>query len=193
MPDRATPRRRGILWACSDPSGSRDRTTRSTRLSRAVRRAHERLCERAPHARHDIRLPRRPNAGRRVGVRFGSGRSQTHSDASGVTNEESAGRRAVNSHGRRSGEEMALTRAAGPLALPADQRAGTAAEVQVAQVLLEERVEDVVNLTQQTVATLLGVRQPLVNRLLKRCAGAWTVQVSYGAGCRSSARTYSPR
>ena len=53
-------------------------------------------------------------------------------------------------------------------------------EVQVAQLLLEERVDDVVNLTQTTVAALLGVRRPSINRVLKRLVRAGMVQVSYG-------------
>ncbi len=52
--------------------------------------------------------------------------------------------------------------------------------VQVAQLLLEEQVDDVVNLTQTTVAALLGVRRPSINRVLKRFARAGMVQVSYG-------------
>lgn len=57
---------------------------------------------------------------------------------------------------------------------------GQPLEVQVAQLLLEEQVDDVVNLTQTTVAALLGVRRPSVNRVLKRFARAGMVQVSYG-------------
>lgn len=57
---------------------------------------------------------------------------------------------------------------------------GQPLEVQVAQLLLEEQVDDVVNLTQTTVAGLLGVRRPSVNRVLKRFARAGMVQVSYG-------------
>lgn len=53
-------------------------------------------------------------------------------------------------------------------------------EVQVAQLLLEERVEDVVSLTQATVAALLGVRRPSVNRVLGRFADSGMVEVSYG-------------
>jgi len=57
---------------------------------------------------------------------------------------------------------------------------GQPLEVQVAQLLLEEQVDDVVNLTQTTVAALLGVRRPSINRVLKRFARAGMVQVSYG-------------
>ncbi len=57
---------------------------------------------------------------------------------------------------------------------------GQPLEVQVAQLLLEERVDDVVNLTQTTVAALLGVRRPSINRVLKRLARAGMVQVTYG-------------
>lgn len=53
-------------------------------------------------------------------------------------------------------------------------------EVQVAQLLLEERVDDVVTLTQTTLAALLGVRRPSVNRVLRRFARAEMVEVSYG-------------
>lgn len=57
---------------------------------------------------------------------------------------------------------------------------GQPLEVQVAQLLLEEQVDDVVNLTQTTVAAMLGVRRPSINRVLKRFARAGMVQVSYG-------------
>ena len=57
---------------------------------------------------------------------------------------------------------------------------GQPLEVQVAQLLLEERVDDMVNLTQTTVAALLGVRRPSVNRVLKRFARAGMVEISYG-------------
>jgi len=57
---------------------------------------------------------------------------------------------------------------------------GQPLEVQVAQLLLEEQVDDVVNLTQTTVAALLGVRRPSVNRVLRRFARAGMVEVSYG-------------
>lgn len=57
---------------------------------------------------------------------------------------------------------------------------GQPLEVQVAQLLLEERVDDVVNLTQTTVAALLGVRRPSINRVLKRFARAGMVEISYG-------------
>lgn len=57
---------------------------------------------------------------------------------------------------------------------------GQSLEVQVAQLLLEERVDDVVTLTQTTVAALLGVRRPSINRVLKRFARDGIVEVSYG-------------
>jgi CRP-like cAMP-binding protein len=57
---------------------------------------------------------------------------------------------------------------------------GQSLEVQVAQLLLEERVDDVVTLTQTTVAALLGVRRPSINRVLKRFARDGLVEVSYG-------------
>lgn len=57
---------------------------------------------------------------------------------------------------------------------------GQSLEVQVAQLLLEERVDDVVTLTQTTVAALLGVRRPSINRVLKRFARDGMVEVSYG-------------
>ena len=57
---------------------------------------------------------------------------------------------------------------------------GQPLEVQVAQLLLEERVEDVVSLTQTTVAALLGVRRPSVNRVLRRFSDSGMVEVSYG-------------
>ncbi|MDQ3307502.1 MAG: helix-turn-helix domain-containing protein [Actinomycetota bacterium] len=57
---------------------------------------------------------------------------------------------------------------------------GQPLEVQVAQLLLEERVDDVVNLTQTTVAALLGVRRPSINRVLKRLARDGMVKVTYG-------------
>ena len=57
---------------------------------------------------------------------------------------------------------------------------GQPLEVQVAQLLLDERVDDVVNLTQTTLAALLGVRRPSVNRVLARFAREGMVQVAYG-------------
>ncbi len=57
---------------------------------------------------------------------------------------------------------------------------GQPLEVQVAQLLLEERVDGVVNLTQTTVAALLGVRRPSINRVLRRFARNGMVQLSYG-------------
>lgn len=57
---------------------------------------------------------------------------------------------------------------------------GQPLEVQVAQLLLEERVHDVVDLTQTTVAALLGVRRPSVNRVLRRFARGGLVEVGYG-------------
>ncbi len=57
---------------------------------------------------------------------------------------------------------------------------GQPLEVQVARLLLDEQVDDVVKLTQTTVAALLGVRRPSINRVLKRFARAGMVQVSYG-------------
>jgi CRP-like cAMP-binding protein len=57
---------------------------------------------------------------------------------------------------------------------------GQPLEVQVAQLLLEERVDDVVTLTQSTVAGLLGVRRPSVNKVLRRFARSGMVEISYG-------------
>lgn len=57
---------------------------------------------------------------------------------------------------------------------------GQPLEVQVAQLLLEERVDDVVGLTQTTIAALLGVRRPSVNRVLRRFAHSGVVQLHYG-------------
>jgi CRP-like cAMP-binding protein len=57
---------------------------------------------------------------------------------------------------------------------------GEPLEVQVAQLLLDESVEDVVSLPQTTVAALLGVRRPSVNRVLRRYARAGVIEVSYG-------------
>ena len=57
---------------------------------------------------------------------------------------------------------------------------GQPLEVQVAQLLLEERVEDVVALPQTTVAALLGVRRPSVNRVLRKFARGGMVEISYG-------------
>lgn len=57
---------------------------------------------------------------------------------------------------------------------------GQPLEVQVAQLLLEEQVDGVVGLTQTTVAALLGVRRPSVNRVLRRFAGRGLVALSYG-------------
>jgi len=57
---------------------------------------------------------------------------------------------------------------------------GQPLEIQVAQLLLEERVDDVVSLPQTTVAALLGVRRPSVNRVLRKFARAGLVEISYG-------------
>jgi CRP-like cAMP-binding protein len=57
---------------------------------------------------------------------------------------------------------------------------GEPLEVQVAQLLLDESVEDVVSLPQTTVAALLGVRRPSVNRVLRRYARGGLVELSYG-------------
>lgn len=57
---------------------------------------------------------------------------------------------------------------------------GEPLDVQVAQLLLEESVDDVVALPQATVAALLGVRRPSVNRVLRRFAKAGLVDTSYG-------------
>lgn len=57
---------------------------------------------------------------------------------------------------------------------------GQPLEVQVAQLLLEERVDDVVSLPQTTVAALLGVRRPSVNRVLRKLARHGLVEIGYG-------------
>ena len=57
---------------------------------------------------------------------------------------------------------------------------GQPLEIQVAQLLLEERVDNVVSLPQTTVAALLGVRRPSVNRVLRKFARAGLVEISYG-------------
>lgn len=57
---------------------------------------------------------------------------------------------------------------------------GQPLEAQVAQLLIEESVDEVVSLTQTTVAALLGVRRPSVNRVLNRFARSGMVQVGYG-------------
>lgn len=57
---------------------------------------------------------------------------------------------------------------------------GQPLQVQVAQLLLEEAADDVVSLTQTTVAALLGVRRPSVNRVLRRFTRGGLVEVSYG-------------
>ena len=57
---------------------------------------------------------------------------------------------------------------------------GQPLEIQVAQLLLEERVDDVVSLPQTTVAALLGVRRPSVNRVLRKFARGGLVEISYG-------------
>lgn len=57
---------------------------------------------------------------------------------------------------------------------------GEPLDVQVAQLLIEESVDDVVALPQTTVAALLGVRRPSVNRVLRRLARSGLVQISYG-------------
>lgn len=57
---------------------------------------------------------------------------------------------------------------------------GEPLEVQVAQLLLDESVDDVVVLPQTTVAALLGVRRPSVNRVLRDLARRGLVEISYG-------------
>lgn len=57
---------------------------------------------------------------------------------------------------------------------------GEPLEVQIAQLLLDESVDDVVALPQSTVAALLGVRRPSVNRVLRKFARAGWVEISYG-------------
>jgi len=59
-------------------------------------------------------------------------------------------------------------------------RLGQPLDVQVAQVLLDESVDDVVALPQTTVAALLGVRRPSVNRVLRKLVRAGLVEVSCG-------------
>jgi CRP-like cAMP-binding protein len=58
---------------------------------------------------------------------------------------------------------------------------GEPLEVQVAQLLLDESVDDVVALPQTTVAALLGVRRPSVNRVLRGFVRAGLVEISYGS------------
>jgi CRP-like cAMP-binding protein len=57
---------------------------------------------------------------------------------------------------------------------------GEPLEVQVAQLLLDESVDGVVVLPQSTLAALLGVRRPSVNRVLRKFHRAGLVHVSYG-------------
>jgi CRP-like cAMP-binding protein len=57
---------------------------------------------------------------------------------------------------------------------------GESLEAQVAQLLLDESLDDVVALPQTTVAALLGVRRPSVNRVLRKLARSGTVEISYG-------------
>lgn len=57
---------------------------------------------------------------------------------------------------------------------------GETLEVQVAQLLLEESAGDVVAMSQGTLAALLGVRRPSVNRVLRRFARSGLVELSYG-------------
>lgn len=58
---------------------------------------------------------------------------------------------------------------------------GQPLEAQIAQLLLDESVDDVVALTQTVVAALLGVRRPSVNRVLRRFATSGLVELSYGS------------
>lgn len=68
---------------------------------------------------------------------------------------------------------------------------GQPLDIQVAQLLLEERVDDVVSLPQTAVAALLGVRRPSVNRVLRKFARGGLIEISY-AGCRSFTPRRSP-
>jgi len=55
---------------------------------------------------------------------------------------------------------------------------GQPLEIQVAQLLLEEHVDGVVSLPQTTVAALLGVRRPSVNRVLRKFARGALIEIS---------------
>ncbi len=57
---------------------------------------------------------------------------------------------------------------------------GEPLEVQIAQLLLDESVDGIVALPQTTVAALLGVRRPSVNRVLRKFAREGLVELSYG-------------
>ncbi|MGB3828880.1 MAG: helix-turn-helix domain-containing protein, partial [Ornithinimicrobium sp.] len=58
---------------------------------------------------------------------------------------------------------------------------GQPLEIQVAQLLLAEHVDHVVSLPQTTVAALLGVRRPSVNRVLRTFARSGLVEIRYGS------------
>lgn len=57
---------------------------------------------------------------------------------------------------------------------------GQPLQAQVARLLLDESVDDVVSLAQNTVAAMLGVRRPSVNRVLGGFAHRGLVSISYG-------------
>lgn len=51
---------------------------------------------------------------------------------------------------------------------------------QVAQVLLDEAVNGTINLTQRTVAAMLGVQRPSLNKILKDFENDGLITVGYG-------------
>ncbi len=57
---------------------------------------------------------------------------------------------------------------------------GQPLETQIAQLLLQEHVDNVVSLPQTTVAALLGVRRPSVNRVLRKFSRSGLIEISYG-------------
>lgn len=58
---------------------------------------------------------------------------------------------------------------------------GKTLEAQLAQLMLDESYDDVVDLSQGTLAAMLGVRRPSVNRIIQRFVGADVVEVGYGS------------
>lgn len=58
---------------------------------------------------------------------------------------------------------------------------GKSLESQIAQLMLDEQHDGIVDLSQGTLAAMLGVRRPSVNRIIQRFVGAGLVEVGYGS------------
>jgi Mn-dependent DtxR family transcriptional regulator len=50
----------------------------------------------------------------------------------------------------------------------------------VAQLLLDEAVDDTITLTQRTLAAMLGVQRPSLNKIVKALEGDGLITIGYG-------------